>query len=192
MNLRKDHYCDPTIVRERWKMAYREGGRPQSLARLEVFSFRSARHPKNCDCGVPGLLGMSGSLLARVREPSALSAREADGNGGPLSLSLGGGRKEALVSFLLERTAVRRRRFKESRRPRGRVPPPGFFRFSIRSLFIFANFSIGRDQLASHASCVGGAGRATALKRKKKETTLGGGSLGSCVDEERSQLRELM
>lgn len=108
-------------------MAYREGGRPQSLARLEVFSFRSARHPKNCDCGVPGLLGMSGSLLARVREPSALSAREADGNGGPLSLSLGGGRKEALVSFLLERTAVRRRRFKESRRPRGRVPPPGFF-----------------------------------------------------------------
>jgi len=25
-----------------------------------------------------------------------------------------------------------------------------------------------------------------------KETTLGGGSLGSCVDEERSQLRELM
>lgn len=60
-----------------------QGGRPQSLARL---AFRSARHPKNCDCGVPGLLGMSGFLLARVREPSAVSAREADGNGGPLSL----------------------------------------------------------------------------------------------------------
>lgn len=61
-----------------------QGGRPQSLARL---AFRSARHPKNCDCGVPGLLGMSGFLLARVREPSAVSAREADGNGGPLSLA---------------------------------------------------------------------------------------------------------
>ena len=28
--------------------------------------------------------------------------------------------------------------------------------------------------------------------KKKEDTTLGGGSLGSCVDEERSQLRELM
>lgn len=29
-------------------------------------------------------------------------------------------------------------------------------------------------------------------RKNKKKTTLGGGSLGSCVDEERSQLRELM
>ena len=29
-------------------------------------------------------------------------------------------------------------------------------------------------------------------KHTKRETTLSGGSLGSCVDEERSQLRELM
>jgi len=29
-------------------------------------------------------------------------------------------------------------------------------------------------------------------KKKHMKTTLGGGSLGSCVDEERSQLRELM
>ncbi|WP_419635849.1 hypothetical protein [Thiolapillus sp.] len=28
--------------------------------------------------------------------------------------------------------------------------------------------------------------------KERKKTTLGGGSLGSCVDEERSQLRELM
>ncbi|SMN17283.1 hypothetical protein CRYPA_1227 [uncultured Candidatus Thioglobus sp.] len=34
---------------------------------------------------------------------------------------------------------------------------------------------------------------ATRLDHKhKKKTTLGGGSLGSCVDEGRSQLRELM
>jgi hypothetical protein len=33
---------------------------------------------------------------------------------------------------------------------------------------------------------------ANGSKAKTKETTLGGGSLGSCVDEERSQLRELM
>ena len=104
-----------------------QGGRPQSLARL---AFRSARHPKNCDCGVPGLLGMSGFLLARVREPSAVSAREADGNGGPLSLvaavvCLSRGRKLSFSSGADR--SVRRRRFKESRRPRGRVPPPGFF-----------------------------------------------------------------
>ena len=29
-------------------------------------------------------------------------------------------------------------------------------------------------------------------QKQKRETTLNGGSLGSCVDEERSQLRELM
>ena len=34
--------------------------------------------------------------------------------------------------------------------------------------------------------------RANSLYEEKKNTTLSGGSLGSCVDEERSQLRELM
>jgi len=35
--------------------------------------------------------------------------------------------------------------------------------------------------------------RAVAAKKTEpKKITLGGGSLGSCVDEERSQLRELM
>lgn len=32
----------------------------------------------------------------------------------------------------------------------------------------------------------------TKTSNKNKSTTLSGGSLGSCVDEERSQLRELM
>ncbi len=44
--------------------------------------------------------------------------------------------------------------------------------------------------LARYSLC--GRGGAISSDTSKKDTTLNGGSLGSCVDEERSQLRELM
>ena len=42
------------------------------------------------------------------------------------------------------------------------------------------------------AGCLRSSARPIARVELKQMITLGGGSLGSCVDEERSQLRELM
>ena len=50
-------------------------------------------------------------------------------------------------------------------------------------------FSVGHG---SASTPLLGGSLAGEKKRTNEETTLGGGSLGSCVDEERSQLRELM
>ena len=73
-------------------------------------------------------------------------------------------------------------------------PPPGHFchPFFIYKQTIFdcePSFFCGRG-FASTPLLVGARLRKT--NAKNRETTLGGGSLGSCVDEERSQLRELM
>ena len=72
MNLRKDHYCHlaTPIVRQRWW--FHQGGRPHIW--LSLF-LRSARHPKNCDYGVLGLLGdvglsQSSGAVWRSRWPS--------------------------------------------------------------------------------------------------------------------------
>ena len=56
-------------------------------------------------------------------------------------------------------------------------------RVSVPSLWL----CVGHLSLASHGRLLPGRWRLTL-----KETALSGGSLGSCVDEERSQLRELV
>ena len=90
---------------------------------------------------------------------------------------------------------------KVQRVPSSRTVPPGFFSFHF---FIFVKFKLwaranapkGRllpaetDSVASGRA--GGRARRATEKKQNEKTTLGGGSLGSCVDEERSQLRELM
>ena len=67
-----------------------------------------------------------------------------------------------------------------AQRPQWVAAPVAFFIFS-QTIFIV--------NLSSLASLCEWSRKA---KAKTEETTLGGGSLGSCVDEERSQLRELM
>ena len=81
-----------------------------------------------------------------------------------------------------------------------RVPPPfwpkkgvsrprafSFFFLSIRKLFL------QEEHLRkSFPHCLLRVKPIEEKKSQTEETTLGGGSLGSCVDEERSQLRELM
>ncbi len=94
MNLRKDHYWRETICPKR----------------------------TYCDCGVPGLFGMSGCLSCTRAGWRAVGR-------------FGRGSREEMMAPPLFREALvswgwrPRRRFKESRRPRGRVPPPGYFFF---------------------------------------------------------------
>ena len=68
-------------------------------------------------------------------------------------------------------------RFKEQPLPYGCRPPDVFGLFFL--FFVFANFFLIKSFLSDK-------------KKTLLRTTLNGGSLGSCVDEERSQLRELM
>lgn len=92
MNLRKDHYW--RVERNHLSETY------------------------YCDCGVPGLFGMSGCLSC-TRAGWRAVGRFGRGSREEMALLF----REALVSWGWRP----RRRFKESRRPRGRVPPPGYF-----------------------------------------------------------------
>ena len=66
-----------------------------------------------------------------------------------------------------------------------------FFPFVISTLIVGLSGSC-RRQLRCLGLSVGCLETVVDKTSKTKDTTLGGGSLGSCVDEERSQLRELM
>ena len=81
------------------------------------------------------------------------------------------------------------------RRPHLACRPGYFFTFH----FFRNNFGLpylkGPSPLTPDPRCLGRAERVGSGRKQDKQnekTTLGGGSLGSCVDEERSQLRELM
>ena len=107
----------------------------------------------------------------------------------PVARRPGWGRRHVLWGKLgSTRLSASRRRFKETRRPNLAVPPGLFF----SSLFISLK-TLGanlKDPLSAPLPRV--AVRAVTETQTNEKTTLGGGSLGSCVDEERSQLRELM
>lgn len=78
------------------------------------------------------------------------------------------------------------RRFKEHLGPQIRGRPRDFFLLPIRKPFDCENRSV----LTWDLPLLSGLHREK--QKQTKVITLGGGSLGSCVDEERSQLRELM
>ena len=74
-------------------------------------------------------------------------------------------------------------------RAHGRPDVFTFHSFSLQSVYVLGK-SFGRPRL--RASSVALATRSKRSSFVGENTTLSGGSLGSCVDEERSQLRELM
>ena len=74
--------------------------------------------------------------------------------------------------------------------PPGRSPQPTIFVYYFTVLFVLVGLPSGVS-LAACRLLPRQSGR-TCPPLLGEETTLSGGSLGSCVDEERSQLRELM
>ena len=78
----------------------------------------------------------------------------------------------------------------------GLPPPDFFFHFTLflSLILLWQNkyFAISSWRGWSHYRCLGVTACRCGSETKNEMTTLGGGSLGSCVDEERSQLRELM
>ena len=126
------------------------------------------------------LLGGAGSARPRETSLARLKAR-IYGSVCPLSsvyascphASTGGSR--CPLSSVYARV---QRWFKQLAVLRARGPPGYFFHFFITHLCLL--------KLRAAVSLV------SLVKSNETKTTLSGGSLGSCVDEERSQLRELM
>ena len=191
MNLRKDHYRERRTHAQASSSSYSGKRVPLSFSSRVGASARSAVSASDAVSPRPGSAKHSprGWWCARVaRKGRVLNV-----------VTRGTGHLARLASFLARRgernaaSAARRRRaqrFKELRAVAVLPTWPGAAPFRL----VFSTSQPFVTYRQGGVACAASLRRhsATRISSESSKFTLCGGSLGSCVDEERSQLRELM